>query len=196
MNSTDLQCQILTVARASLSARTDWDEMPEILVFKRHSDTGVSVQPLPIPDLLWELFHPAEVIVASARATRTTTIAAEADTVALALRSEGFSISPDTSPQAAEAIRRRMAGGSTPRNEDIPGRIEQRWINVVDRQGQQYLVTADRLSDGMATPAVGHALAGGERLGGAIPEALELFCRAVWPQSAAAVATGQVGAQQ
>ncbi|MGW3118563.1 hypothetical protein ACWDBW_15735 [Streptomyces sp. NPDC001107] len=196
MTSTDLPNQILTVARASLSARTRWDEMPELLVFKRHSDAGVSVQPLPIPDLLWELFHPAEVIVASARATRTTTIAAEADTVALALRSEGFAITPDTSPQAAEAMRRRMAGGSAPRNEDIPGRIEQRWINAVDRHGQQYLVTADRLSDGSAAPAVGHALDGNERLSGAIHEALEVFCQTVWPQSAAAPATRQAGAPQ
>ncbi|WP_369258875.1 hypothetical protein [Streptomyces sp. R35] len=196
MTSTDLPNQILTVARASLSARTRWDEMPELLVFKRHSDTGVSVQPLPIPDLLWELFHPAEVIVASARATRTTTIAAEADTVALALRSEGFAITPDTSPQAAEAMRRRMAGGSAPRNEDIPGRIEQRWINAVDRHGQQYLVTADRLSDGSAAPAVGHALDDSERLGGAIHEALEVFCQTVWPCSAAAAAPHRLGEPQ
>ncbi|MFF4802362.1 hypothetical protein ACFY1U_28820 [Streptomyces sp. NPDC001351] len=196
MTSTDLQSQILTVARASLSARTRWDEMPELLVFKRHSDTGLTVQPLPIPDLLWELFHPAEVIVASARAARTTTIAAEADTVALALRSEGFSITPDTSPQAAEAMRRRMAGGSAPRNEDIPGRIEQRWINAVDRHGQQYLVTADRLSDGKATTAVGHVLSPAQRLTGSIQTALEAFSEAVWQRPTEAAAPRPSGAHQ
>ncbi|MFK0279814.1 hypothetical protein ACIQVL_04970 [Streptomyces sp. NPDC090499] len=192
MNSTDLQTQILTAARAHLSARTGWDEMPELLVIKRHGDTGLSVRPLPISPLLWEFFSPNEVIVASARATRTKTIAAEADTVALALRVEGFAITPGTSPEADEALR-RIAGGSTPSIKDIPGRIEQRWLHAVDRYGQQYLVTADRQSDGSAGPAVGRALDGGQQFLGVIQKALDVFCRTVWPRSAAAAPLRRTG---
>ncbi|MGW3121342.1 hypothetical protein ACWDBW_30030 [Streptomyces sp. NPDC001107] len=188
MNTTDEQNQILTASHAYLSGRTGWDEMPELVIFKRHSDTGLTVQPLPIADVLWELFHPADVIVASARASKTTRIAAEPDSVALALRTEGFSISPDTSPQAAEALRRRGAGGSAPRNEQIPGRVEQRWINAVDRHGRQYLVTADRQSDGSATPPVTQPLSGSQRLTGSIQQALDVFSQAVWRRPAAAAA--------
>lgn len=180
MTSTDLQSQILTVCRAHLSQRTGWDEVPELLVLKRHSCTALTVQQLPVPNLIWDKFPPAEVIAALANASVQIGVVATADTVAVALRSEGFAITHDTSPQAAEAIRRRVAGGSVPSNEHIPGRIEQRCINAVDRHGRQYLVTADRQSDGSAAPAVAQAISDAQQLSGGIPEALNAFGKAVW----------------
>lgn len=180
MNTTDLQSQILTACRAHLSWRTGWDEVPEVLVLKRHSEMGLTVQQLPVPDLLWDMFPPAEVIGALANASIHIGTVVTDDTVALAVRTEGFTITPDASPQAAEAIRRHAVGGSVPSNKYIPGRIEQRCINAVDRSGRQYLVTADRQGDGSAAPAVGHALSDSCQLTGGIPEALGVFCRAVW----------------
>lgn len=180
VRTTDLQSQILDACRAHLSWRTNWDEVPEVLVIKRHSDTGLTVQQLPVPDLLWDMFPPAEVIGALANASVHIGSVVTDDTVALAVRTEAFTITSDASPQAAEAIRRHRVGGSVPSNEYIPGRVEQRCINVVDRSGRQFLVTADRQDDGSTAPAVSHAVSGSWQVGGAIPEALNVFSRAVW----------------
>ncbi|MER6011601.1 hypothetical protein [Streptomyces bluensis] len=181
MTSTDEQNQILDACRAHLSQRTSWDEKPEILVLKRHSDTRLSVQHLPVPDLLWEMLPPARVVAALAHAANQLGVIGTPETIAVVLRYEGFTIKPKVSPQADEALRRRAAGGSSPRNEHIPGRLEQRCISAVDRQGRHYLVSADRRSDGSAAPAVGLAVTETQQVSGTIAKALTTFCKTVWP---------------
>ncbi|MER8002083.1 hypothetical protein [Streptomyces sp. NPDC095613] len=185
MPNTELQNQVLSVCKENLSQRSRWDERPELLVLERHDDAGLTAQRFPVPDVLWERRHPAEVLTAVADFCRLSGMVAPADTVAVALRYEAYSISCHSSPQAAEAIRRRAVGGSVPRNEEIPGRVEQRRITAVDRQGYHYDVAADRQSDGTAAPPVGQVVSGSVRLSGRIPDALTAFSLAIDPNSGA-----------
>ncbi|WAZ20195.1 hypothetical protein STRCI_001294 [Streptomyces cinnabarinus] len=70
----------------------------------------------------------------------------DGDLVAVAFRYEAYSISEDADhPAAREAARRRMSGGSTPRFEHIPGRIEQRCITAVDIGGGRYMASSNRI---------------------------------------------------
>jgi hypothetical protein len=69
-----------------------------------------------------------------------------------------------------------------PPNKDVPGRIEQRLLLGVDTGGRQYTVTADRRTDGSASPAVSKLITDAHRLSGLIPDALDTLIAALRPQ--------------
>lgn len=185
MNITDERKQIIEAARAHLSMQVDRnDKAIEVLVLKRHSGSGLTVQQLPVPAKLWALYPPDTVITALADAAVLLGTAATADTVAIALSYEGLAITQDASPQADEAIRRHAAGGSVPPPEDIPGHLRQRFVSAVDRQGRHYLVSVDRRSDETAAPTVGLAITDPGQMSGPAMDALTTFAKAVWPHLA------------
>ncbi|MEU0722894.1 hypothetical protein [Streptomyces sp. NPDC006140] len=184
MNTADEQNQIIEACRAHLSSQADRDDKAiEVLVLKRHSDSGLTVQQLPVPDKLWALYPPDTVLTALADAAVLLGTAATADTAAIALSYEGLAIAEDASPQADEAIRRHAAGGSIPLPSEIPGHIRQRFVSAIDRHCCHYLVSVDQPHEEGAAPAVGLAIADSE-VSGRAAEALTTFAKAIWPHLA------------
>ncbi|MFE7117512.1 hypothetical protein ACFU99_19065 [Streptomyces sp. NPDC057654] len=173
----DIQEEILTLGESYLSGRTEWDERPAILVLRRRDGGGLEWLEWPVPATSWDVADAPTVLITYAE------LAAELDlpplrVEAVAFRYEGFVISPESSPEAAETFRRRRAGGSVPRNEEIPGRAEQRVLNIRDVHGVQYLVTATRQPDGGAVLDKRAVYPVGTSVTGGVPHGLELLMNA------------------
>ncbi|MGP8302013.1 hypothetical protein ACTPOK_29655 [Streptomyces inhibens] len=184
-DSTDAQSKIAAACTEHLDRRTEWDEAPEILGLFGGDGRGLRLEQFPVPMVLWEAGPPAVMFGRYARAVVAFEVRALPDLVAVAFRYEAFALSEDLSPQAAEVLRRRKAGGSVPRNEHVPGRIEQRIVSAVDTQGHHYMITADRMGDGSAAPAVSKLIPKGEQVTGRIPDALNELIEALHPHAAA-----------
>ena len=144
---------------AHLRSRTEWDEQPCLFTLHRQGSTGVRLVRVPIPEQVWGTFgHPptAVVIVADMAlklprypdGSHLFVMPGAGPLIGAAFRYEAYSISADSDhPAAREAARRRTAGGSTPRFETIPGRVEQRCMTAVDVDGGRYMASSDRIDE-------------------------------------------------
>lgn len=176
-----MQNKVLALCEERLSARTAWDETPEALALRKVS-SGLGWEQLPIPEAMWHVMEPPVALAAFAHLVAEVGLSIRVPgLVAVAFRYEAFVIASDVSPQADEAIRRRRAGGSVPRNEHIPGRVEQRIISALDMYGRQYMVAADRQDDGTAVLSASKALSGSERMTGRVPSALDALLEGLRP---------------
>ncbi|MBY8884806.1 hypothetical protein K7472_08095 [Streptomyces sp. PTM05] len=185
MNSnTDTQTVVRNMFIGCLDRRTQWDEPPEILIVTQAPGGNLIMGQLPLPAGLWEVAPPPFVLANYAHLAHATRVRPVRGLVAVAFRCEAFAISPDVSPEAAEALRRRNAGGSAPPNKDIPGRVEQRVISAVDIEGHDYMITADRRDDGTATAAVCTMHRHGARHTGRVPDAVNSLLAALRPRPA------------
>ncbi|WP_425834221.1 hypothetical protein [Streptomyces fractus] len=157
------QRQILAACERHLAAQQQWDARPQILVVKlgRGADGDLRVRELPVPDVIWDAAPVPDVVEAFAAASMRAGSPAGPDVMALALCTEVHALAEDTSPHAAEVIRRRMAGGSTPSIKDLPGCVQQRLIFAMDWQGAHYFATTDRRPDGGSTAPHGRVETGG-----------------------------------
>ncbi|TQE30860.1 hypothetical protein Sipo8835_22985 [Streptomyces ipomoeae] len=174
---------VLALCADYLRGRTEWDETPEALVLRDVNGTGLAWESLDIPEAAWRMAHPPVVLAGFAHlAAQPGLINLPQGVVAVAFRYEAFVIAPYSSPEAAEAIRRRQAGGSTPHNEHVPGRVEQRAITAVDACGRQYMVAADRQTDGGALLSTSKVLLGSQQLKGNVPSSLNELMGALSPQ--------------
>ncbi|MFJ9617820.1 hypothetical protein [Streptomyces noursei] len=183
-DSTDMQSKIAAKCAEHLDRRTEWDEPPEVLGLFAEDDQGLRLERLPLPLEVWEMGPAGVMLGAYAQFVVESEMEALPDLVAVAFRCEAFALQSDASPQAEEAIRRRMAGGSAPRNADIPGRIEQRMLSAVDTDGRHYMSTASRLADGSAAPAATKVFTDGQDPTGRIPAALDRLIAALRLQPA------------
>ncbi|MFD4343430.1 hypothetical protein ACFWQ6_00860 [Streptomyces coelicoflavus] len=149
--------KIQTLLVGHLAARTDWDEAPELFTIHQ-LDAGPALMRVPLSNEVWAVYgHPptavANLAAFALRLPRHPNgchilVVEDAPLIGAAFRYEAYSISQDSDhPAAREAARRRTAGGSTPRFETIPGRIEQRCITAVDTDGGRYMASASRISD-------------------------------------------------
>ncbi|MER5546513.1 hypothetical protein ACWDBP_34890 [Streptomyces sp. NPDC001233] len=186
-DNTDTQSKIAALCRGYLDQRTEWDEAPELLGLFTDDEGAVRLEEFRLPAELWELGRPAVILRQYADMVAAFGVRAPSDLVAVAFRCEAFALTADAGPQAEETIRRRMAGGSVPSNKDVPGRIEQRLLWVVDTEGRQYTVTADRRTDGSASPAVSKVTADRQRLSGLLADALDILLAALRPQPGTAL---------
>ncbi len=173
---------VLALCADYLRGRTEWDETPEALVLRDANGTGLAWESLGIPEEAWAMTHPPVVLAGYAHlAAQPGLINLPQGVVAVAFRYEAFVIAQDTSPEAAEAIRRRRAGGSAPRNEHVPGRVEQRVITAVDACRREYMVAADRQADGGAVLSTSKVFAA-QKLMGNVPSALNTLMVAMSSQ--------------
>ncbi|MET9158267.1 hypothetical protein ABZX56_11115 [Streptomyces parvulus] len=149
--------EVQDVLVGHLAARTAWDEAPALFTIHEQDDGPVLVA-VPVPAFLWESAeHPPTAVFALAylapqlprRPDGThMLVVGEGPLIGVAFRYEAYAISEDNDhPAAREAACRRTAGGSTPRFEDIPGRIEQRCITAIDTDGGRYMASSSRLSE-------------------------------------------------
>ncbi|RFU83650.1 hypothetical protein DY218_27470 [Streptomyces triticagri] len=173
--------QVLDALQQLIEARTEWDEAPEVY-FLYQEWLKVTAKPLPIPTFVWATHpHPPTVLRNIAHTLALAGPPPHADTlIGAAFRVEAFAINSDsTSPRVQEAVRRHQAGGSVPRFEHIPGRVEQRFIQGVDLAGRTYVVSGDRLpDDSMARPRRDCVEPdGADLLTGNVPDALADFLR-------------------
>jgi len=154
---------------------------------------------VPIPKSVWTAFgHPptavATIAVTAPRMPRNpdgSHLLVMPDTgrlIGAAFRYEAYSISgASENPAAQEAVRRRMAGGSTPCFKEIPGRIEQRCMTAVDLDGGRYMASSDRINEAQqraAEPVVDYlafADPNRERLTGNVVDATNRFLNAIKP---------------
>ncbi|GAA1919918.1 hypothetical protein [Streptantibioticus ferralitis] len=184
MSGSDTESMILAACEEQLARRTAWDEPPELLVVLRTGGAEPKAVPIPVSLAVWDAMPTAMVVLACAESFTQFGLIAGDSLVAVALRYEGFAITSESSPQAAEAIRRKRAGGSVPPNAEIPGRIEQRIISARDVHGRHYIASADRRSDGGATPVVSKVIGAAQQMTGAIPDALNALIAALRPPTA------------
>ncbi|WP_382465841.1 hypothetical protein ACFIN9_26600 [Streptomyces noursei] len=171
--------QLEHLCAARLDARTEWDEQPELLVVQGRRRDGLQMRRLPVPDSVWDSVSAPDVPRLYAQAVILGGAPPMRDLAAVALRCEGYALNSDSSPQADEVIRRRLAGGSTPRNADLPDRIEQRMLTALGIDGRVYFASADRRSDGGADPAVTKVHATDRPMTGRIPTALDALLTAL-----------------
>lgn len=144
---------------AHLRARTQWDELPDLYTLHA-TGRGLRMSHIPIPAHLWISYgHPPRAVAAlaaqaptmprSRNGTHLLVRPHQGPLVGLALRYEAYVIRSDSpNPAAAEAARRREAGGSVPPNKDIPGRLEERCMTAVDLDGGRYMASSSRIADG------------------------------------------------
>lgn len=185
MNTTDEQTQILDACRAHLPSLLQEDALHlEMLILKRHGSSGLTVQQLPVPETLWTRHLPDQVIGLLADAATRLGVTASAETAAIALTYDALVVASDTTPQAAEVLRRRAAGGSIPRIEDVPGHVRWRCISAIDRHGRHYLVSGGRNGDGSLDPGMSMAISDSGSVSGAAADALSAFAGVIWPEAA------------
>lgn len=183
------QKKLLAACQAHLLPPTGRvNETPELLILKHHG-SGLAVQPLPVPEGLWNPCAPLGAIETVTEVILALGVTAT-DIAAVALEYDAFAMTPESSPQAAEAIRRHKAGGSIPQARNIPGSVRQKCISAVDRHVRHYHAFADRLGDGTTSPTVNTAITEPGEAGGELATALDALARAVWPrpEKSAAVA--------
>ena len=141
-----------------LAARTNWDEAPELFTIHQLDAGPPALMRVPVPNELWAAYgHPPTAVANLASLAlqlprhpdgQHMLLLDDAPLIGAAFRYEAYAISEDYDhPAAREAARRRAAGGSTPRFETIPGRIEQRCITAVDTDGGRYMASASRISE-------------------------------------------------
>ncbi|MEU7640961.1 hypothetical protein AB0C11_33670 [Streptomyces sp. NPDC039016] len=181
-DSTDMQSKIAAKCAEYLDRRTEWDEPPALLGLFAEGDQGLRLERFPLPLEMWEMGPAGVMLGRYAQLVVESEMEPIPDLVAVAFRCEAFALRDDASPQAEEVIRRRMAGGSAPRNADVPGRVEQRMLSAVDTNGRHYMTTADRLANGSAAPAATEVFTDEQDPTGSIPAALDRLIAALRPQ--------------
>jgi hypothetical protein len=178
-DNTDTQSKIAVLCQRYLDERTEWDEDPELLGVFADDDGELRLEQFRLPAEVWELGRPPVILRRYAQMVAAFGASALSGLAAVAFRCEAFVLSEDAGPQAAETMRRRRVGGSVPPNKDVPGRIEQRLHVVVDTDGRPDTVTADRCTDGSASPAVSKVIRDGQRQSGLVPDALDILIAAL-----------------
>lgn len=199
MIATAVVDEIKSELARQLGSRTEWDEPPGLFTVHWRGGRGLSLVSVPVPDVVWQtLGHPPTVVAAIAAAaprmprnpdgSHLLVMPGEGRLIGAAFRYEAYSISGGSdSPAAQEAVRRRTAGGSTPRFKDIPGRIEQRCMTAVDLDGGRYMASSDRIDETQseaAEPVVHHFPFGDpkrDRLKGNVIDAVTRFLNAIKP---------------
>ncbi|MBP5875683.1 hypothetical protein PV360_37105 [Streptomyces scabiei] len=187
---------------AHLRSRSEWDEQPALFTIHQVHGPGVRMIQVPVPEQVWTTFgHPPTAVVVIAdmalglpRRPDGSHVFVMPDVgplIGAAFRYEAYAISGDADhPAAREAARRRNAGGSTPRFEHIPGRVEQRCINAVDTDGGRYMASSNRIDESKpdaAEPNVHYlAFADPKRdtLTGNVVDATNRFLNAIKPAPA------------
>lgn len=181
-----------------LLARTEWDEQPALFTVHQADGQGVRMVQVPLPDVVWTAHgHPPTAVAALAAVALQLPrhpdgshmfVTHDGPLIGAAFRYEAYAISADSNhPAAREAARRRTVGGSTPRFEHIPGRVEQRCMTAVDLDGGRYMASSDRIDESKldaAEPQV-HYLAFGDpkrdTLKGNVVDATNRFLNAIKP---------------
>ncbi len=189
----------MSALTAELRSRTDWDEQPALFTIHRQGATGVRLSPVPIPDDVWTAIgHPPTAVLAVAGlalrlprhddGSHLLVMPGAGPLIGAAFRYEAYAITSDSPhPAVQEAARRRRAGGSTPRFEHIPGRVEQRCMTAVDLDGGRYMASSNRIDEAKpdAAEPVAHYLAFGDpkrgRLTGNAVDATLRFLNAIKP---------------
>lgn len=142
-----------------LRSRVEWDEVPAVFTLHQGDDESVRLAQLPVPESMWTASgHPPTAVARlAAVATRLPRYPdgshplvrpGVGKLIGAAFRYEAYALVGDSpNPAVQEAVRRRGAGGSVPRFEDIPGRIEQRCMTAVDLDGGRYMVSSSRIDE-------------------------------------------------
>ncbi|MFE2469743.1 hypothetical protein [Streptomyces mirabilis] len=142
-----------------LRSRVEWDETPAVFTLHQGDGGDVRMMQLPLPESMWIASgHPPSALAGlAAVATRLPRYPdgshplvrpGVGKLVGAAFRYEAYALVGDSpNPAVQEAVRRRRAGGSVPRFEDIPGRIEERCMTAVDLDGGRYMVTSSRIDE-------------------------------------------------
>jgi hypothetical protein len=182
-----------------LRARTEWDEVPAVFTLHEVDPGRVRMVQLPVPDDVWAAVgHPPTAVAAiaglatglprQADGSHCLVIAGVGRLIGAAFHYEAYALAGDSSnPAVEEALRRRAVGGSVPRFEHIPGRIEQRCLTAVDLDGGRYMVTSSRIDESKpdATDPVVHYLAFGDpnrdRLTGNVVDAVNRLLNVIKP---------------
>ncbi|MEU8906997.1 hypothetical protein [Streptomyces mirabilis] len=182
-----------------LRSRVEWDEAPAVFTVHQSDDGSVLLARLPVPESMWsDCGHPPTAVAGLAAVA--TGLPRYPDgshllvrpgvgkLIGAAIRYEAYALSEDSqSPAVREAVRRRGAGGSVPRFEDIPGRIEQRCMTAVDLDGGRYMASSSRIDELEleATEPTVHYLAFGDprrdSLTGNVVDAAIRFLNAIKP---------------
>ncbi|MFI5973546.1 hypothetical protein [Streptomyces sp. NPDC051452] len=181
-----------------LRTRSEWDEQPAL--FTIHETTsGASLAQLPVPELVWATpGHPPTTVAALAAVALQLPRHPDGShplvrpgvgrLIGAAFRYEAYAISGgSTEPAVQEALRRKAVGGSVPRFQEIPGRVEQRCMTAVDADGGRYMASSARIDESMpeAAEPVMQYLAFGDpqrdRLTGNVVDATIRFLNAIKP---------------
>lgn len=147
---------------AHLRSRTEWDEAPALYTIHQGPKESARLVQMPVPELVWQSVpHPPSAVAAVASAASRMPRVPDGPhllvppgcgrLLGVAFRYEAYALSSDSaSAPVLEAIRRRQARGSVPRFKDIEGRMEQRCITAVDRDGGRYMASSDRVDESKA----------------------------------------------
>lgn len=190
---------VKTLLADYLRARTEWDEPPALLTLHEVEPGHVHMVQLPVPEAVWfAIGHPPTAVTAIASAatglprhpdgSHGFVTAGVGRLIGAAFHYEAYALEDDSpNPAVEETLRRRAAGGSVPRFEHVPGRIEQRCMTAVDLDGSRFMATSSRIDDAEpdATEPVVHYLAFAdprrERLTGNVVDAVNRLLNALKP---------------
>ncbi|WP_282700064.1 hypothetical protein [Streptomyces sp. CC219B] len=181
-----------------LRSRTEWDEVPALFTVHQVGGHGVRMVQVPLPEIVWTRHgHPPTAVGALAAVALQLRrcpdgshmfVTDNGPLIGAAFRYEAHAIASDSPhPAVQEAARRRTAGGSTPRFEHIPGRIEQRCITAVDLDGGRYMASSNRIDDSKPDAAEPRVLylafddPKRDTLKGNVVEAVNRFLNAIKP---------------
>ncbi|MGV4984538.1 hypothetical protein ACVB8X_14040 [Streptomyces sp. NRAIS4] len=182
-----------------LRARSEWDEPPALFTIHEAEGHGVRLLQIPVPELVWtSQGHPPTAVASLAAValklprncdgSHLLVMPGAGRLIGAAFRYEAYAlVSSSSAPAVQEAVRRRSAGGSVPRFQDIPGRIEQRCMTAVDLDGGRYMSSSARLEESepdAAEPTVAYlAFSDPKRdtLSGNVVDATNRFLNAIKP---------------
>lgn len=199
MTATSTPDAVSAELAAHLRSRTQWDELPAVFTLHRSDGQGMRMAQVPVPEWMWTTqgHPPTAVAVLAAIAVRlprhpdgshVLVMPDMGPLIGAAFRYEAYALTSDSPyPAVQEAARRRKAGGSTPRFENIPGRVEQRCITAVDLDGGRYMASCDRIDESKpeATEPRTHYLpdsgADGNQMTGSVVDAIVRFLDAIKP---------------
>ncbi|MFD1656973.1 hypothetical protein ACFSL4_01665 [Streptomyces caeni] len=182
-----------------LRSRTEWDELPAVFTIHQVDGQGARMMQVPVPELVWtSQGHPPTALAALAAVSiqlprhpdgsHLLVMPGFGPLIGAAFRYEAYALASDSAnPAVQEAIRRRQAGGSVPRFQEIPGRIEQRCMTAVDLDGGRYMASSSRLDESKpdaAEPTVAYLAFGDPKrdtLTGNVVDATNRFLNVIKP---------------